>query len=163
MLNMLVPPLNTTVSSWSGRSGRTEHLESAAPAILDVEEAQREATAAAIEAASDWRPRSTWRFFAVTLNAANCIEWHEDEMTLRHWDHVNGLQPTERRRLDIEARLRPSRRVTCGHSAPDTNGLPGGRNSVVTRYVVPELTGTAAASAFVLRVLPASGDAVSET
>ncbi|MDI3423842.1 pyridoxamine 5'-phosphate oxidase family protein [Streptomyces luteolus] len=71
--------------------------------VIDVDETQREATAASIEAASGWRPRNTWRFFAVTLNAANYIEWQEDEMTLSHWDNVNGLRPAERRRLDMEA------------------------------------------------------------
>ncbi|WTX00226.1 pyridoxamine 5'-phosphate oxidase family protein [Streptomycetaceae bacterium NBC_01309] len=70
--------------------------------VVDVDETQRQATAAWIEAASGWRPRTTWRFFAVTLNAANYVEWHKSEMTLSHWDNIDGLRPPERRRLDME-------------------------------------------------------------
>ncbi|MFI0470484.1 pyridoxamine 5'-phosphate oxidase family protein [Saccharopolyspora sp. 5N102] len=71
--------------------------------VVDVDESQREATTASVEATSGWRPRDTWRFFTVVVNAASCIEWSEDEMRLTRWDRVHGLRPTERRRLDMEA------------------------------------------------------------
>jgi hypothetical protein len=41
--------------------------------VREVEEAQREATAAVFEAASGVRPPDAWRFFAVTLLAASCM------------------------------------------------------------------------------------------
>ncbi|MFD4247726.1 pyridoxamine 5'-phosphate oxidase family protein [Streptomyces sp. NPDC058525] len=86
--------------------------------VVDVDAAQREATAASVESASGWRPRDTWRFFAVTLHAASYIEWHQDKMTLSRWDRVNGLWPTERRRLDMEA----SRYVPVGGDTADGLG-----------------------------------------
>lgn len=70
--------------------------------VTDVDETQREATAASIEATSGWRPHDSWRFFTLTLDSASCIEWNEDEMTLKCWDQAHGLRPTARRRLDME-------------------------------------------------------------
>lgn len=70
--------------------------------VSDVTEAQREATANTVEAASGWRPRDTWRFFGVVVSGASCIEWSEDGMRLTRWDRVRGLRPTERRHLDME-------------------------------------------------------------
>lgn len=70
--------------------------------VVGVGEAQRNATADSVQAASGWRPHDSWRFFAMEVGAASCIEWVEDEMWLTRWDHVHGLQPTERRLLDME-------------------------------------------------------------
>ncbi|WP_455353290.1 pyridoxamine 5'-phosphate oxidase family protein [Streptomyces sp. SYSU K217416] len=71
--------------------------------VTEVDETQREATADAIEETSGWRPQGTWHFFTLTLDSASCIEWNEDEMTLKRWDQAHGLRPPERRRLDMEA------------------------------------------------------------
>jgi hypothetical protein len=71
--------------------------------VTEVDQTQRAATAALIEEERGWRPRDSWCFYALDLSAASCIEWHEDHMTLSRWDQVNGLRPTEERRLDMEA------------------------------------------------------------
>jgi hypothetical protein len=70
--------------------------------VVDVDVAQRRATADVVEATSGWRPRDTWRFFALAISAVSCIEWSEDEMRLDRWDEVRGLRPTERRLLDMD-------------------------------------------------------------
>ena len=71
--------------------------------VTEADQAQREATAALIEAERGWRPRDSWCFFALDLSAASFVDWHEDHMTLSHWDQVNGLRPTEEHRLDMDA------------------------------------------------------------
>ncbi|WP_459958692.1 hypothetical protein [Nocardia sp. IFM 10818] len=65
------------------------------------DEGQRAATAAAVEARSGWRPRDSWRFFAVDIDAVSHTEWRGDEMVLTRWDAGRGLRPAERRRLDM--------------------------------------------------------------
>lgn len=71
--------------------------------VTEVDRTQRAATAALIETARGWRPRDSWCFFALDLSAVSLIEWHEGHMTLSRWDQVNGLRPTEQRRLDMVA------------------------------------------------------------
>jgi hypothetical protein len=71
--------------------------------VVDVDDEQRAATADAIEAASGWRPRRSWRFLAVEIESAALLEWIEGEMQLTRWDRRHGLRPPERRRLDLEA------------------------------------------------------------
>lgn len=70
--------------------------------VVEVDDAQRDATADAIEAASGWRPRRTWRFVSVEIESAASLEWIEGDMLLTRWDRAHGLAPTERRRLDLD-------------------------------------------------------------
>jgi hypothetical protein len=71
--------------------------------VVDVDDEQRAATADAIEAASGWRPRCSWRFLSVEIESVALLEWIEGEMQLTRWDRGRGLRPPERRRLDLEA------------------------------------------------------------
>ncbi|MBF6327731.1 pyridoxamine 5'-phosphate oxidase family protein [Nocardia transvalensis] len=64
---------------------------------------QRVATAETVHAHSGWRPRDSWRLFAVDLDSVSCMQWRNDELRLMRWDTAHGLRPTERRRLDMEA------------------------------------------------------------
>ena len=68
----------------------------------EVDQAQRAATAAAIEAASGWRPRPSWRFLSIEVQSVAVLEWIEGEMVLTCWDRLRGLRAPERRRLDLE-------------------------------------------------------------
>jgi hypothetical protein len=71
--------------------------------VAEVDELQRTATADAVEAASGWRPRPSWRFLAVELLAVAVVGWEHGEMVLRRWDRDRGLRPPARRRLDADA------------------------------------------------------------
>jgi hypothetical protein len=70
--------------------------------VVEVDDAQRDATADAIEAASGWRPPRTWRFLSVEIESAALLEWIEGDMLLSRWDGARGLAATERRRLDLD-------------------------------------------------------------
>jgi hypothetical protein len=71
---------------------------------LPVGDAQRQATADAIENRSGWRPRGTWRFIEIGIRAAALLTWtDEGDMLLSRWDTTRGLRETERRRLDFES------------------------------------------------------------
>jgi Pyridoxamine 5'-phosphate oxidase len=71
--------------------------------VADVDEPQRVATADAVEAASGWRPRPSWRFLAVQLRAVAVLEWDQGEMALWRWDRERGVRPVSRRHLDADA------------------------------------------------------------
>jgi hypothetical protein len=60
-------------------------------------------TADAVEATSGWRPRPSWRFFAVDIDAVAVVGWEDGEMVLRRWDAERGTLPPSRRRLDVDA------------------------------------------------------------
>ena len=70
---------------------------------VEVDDAQRDATADAIEAGSGWRPGSSWLFLSVAVEAAAYLSWQQGEMLLLRWDRESGLQRPERRRLDFTA------------------------------------------------------------
>jgi hypothetical protein len=70
--------------------------------VVEVGDAQRRATADAIEAASGWRPEASWRFLSVEIESVAVLEWVEGEMLLSRWDRRRGLRAAERRRLDVE-------------------------------------------------------------
>ncbi|WP_280264400.1 pyridoxamine 5'-phosphate oxidase family protein [Nocardia wallacei] len=71
--------------------------------------AHRGATAAAIEASSGWRPRDSWRYFAVDIESASCKHWDGEDMRLLRWDEAGGARPPQRLRLDMTAgRYRPT-------------------------------------------------------
>lgn len=70
--------------------------------VAGVDDAQRATTADAIEAASGWRPLSSWRFLSIEIESVALLEWIEGEMLLTRWDRVHGLHAAERRRLDRE-------------------------------------------------------------
>jgi Pyridoxamine 5'-phosphate oxidase len=69
--------------------------------VVEADETER--VADAVEATSGWRPRPSWRFFAVVVDAVAVIDWESGEMVLRRWDRERGLRPASRRRLDAEA------------------------------------------------------------
>jgi hypothetical protein len=71
--------------------------------VTDVDDDQRAATTEAVEAASGWRPRPSWRFLAVELEAVALLGWEEGDMVLSRWDRNRGLLPASRLRLDPEA------------------------------------------------------------
>jgi hypothetical protein len=76
--------------------------------VVEVDEAQRAATANAIEATSGWRPRDSWRFVSVEIESVALLEWIEGEMLISRWDDRHGMFAPERRRLDLEgSRYRP--------------------------------------------------------
>jgi hypothetical protein len=68
-----------------------------------TDEDTRRAIADAVEGASGWRPRPSWLLVCVDLEAVAHIEWIRGDMVLRRWSDAGGAEPTERRRLDMEA------------------------------------------------------------
>ena len=70
--------------------------------VASVDERQRVATADAVEAASGWRPRPSWRYFAVDVLAVAVLTWERGDMLLRRWDAARGALPPSRRRLDAD-------------------------------------------------------------
>ena len=71
--------------------------------LAEVDEEQRAATTEAVEARSGWRPESSWRFFAVEIEAVAVLTWVRGEMLLSRWTRPHGLRPPLRARLDLEA------------------------------------------------------------
>jgi hypothetical protein len=71
--------------------------------VIEAGEAQRAATADAIEAVSGWRPQPSWRFCDVAVDAVAVLEWEAGEMVLHRWDPARGLRPPRRLRLDVAA------------------------------------------------------------
>jgi pyridoxamine 5'-phosphate oxidase-like protein len=69
---------------------------------VEVDDAERTATAQAVEAASGWRPRESWRFMSLEIESVALLEWIEGDMLLSRWDRDSGLRATERRRLDLD-------------------------------------------------------------
>lgn len=67
-----------------------------------ADQSQRDAAALQIEAASGWRPHTSWLFVAVGIERVAILEWEKDEMILTRWDRSRGTQGPERRRLDFE-------------------------------------------------------------
>jgi hypothetical protein len=67
--------------------------------VVDVEPAQRAATADAIERAAGWRPGDSWRVVAVAVEEAAHLRWERGDMTLVRWDRRRGARAAERRRL----------------------------------------------------------------
>jgi hypothetical protein len=70
--------------------------------VAEVDAEQRAATADALEGRSGWRPRPSWRFFAVGVEAVAVLTWEQGEMVLRRWDRRHGLRPPRRLRLDAD-------------------------------------------------------------
>src|SRR6476469_2858817 len=70
--------------------------------VAEVGAAQRDATAAAVEAASGWRPRPSWRCVAVDVEWAALLVWEHGELVLSRWDRDRGVRPTARLRLVAE-------------------------------------------------------------
>jgi hypothetical protein len=76
--------------------------------VVRVEADQREATADAIQAASGWRPGSSWLVVSVALESAAYLGWDQGDMLLLRWNRHRGAQDAERRRLDLPGgRYRP--------------------------------------------------------
>jgi Pyridoxamine 5'-phosphate oxidase len=71
--------------------------------VTEVDDDQRAATTGAVEAASGWRPRPSWRFLAVELEAVALLVWERGDMVLSRWDRREGLRPRMRLQLDPEA------------------------------------------------------------
>jgi hypothetical protein len=65
--------------------------------VVEVEEkALREATAAAIEAESGWRPPLSWHFFSVEVEDAARIAWKDGVMRMSRWTQDRGLEDVTR-------------------------------------------------------------------
>jgi Pyridoxamine 5'-phosphate oxidase len=86
--------------------------------VVQVDAAQREATADAVQARSSWRPGPVWLLVSVALESAAYLGWEQGEMLLLRWDQQGGPQAPQRRRLDLAAgRYAP---VSHGSSTADT-------------------------------------------
>jgi hypothetical protein len=70
--------------------------------VAEVDQTQRAATTEVVEALSGWRPRQSWLFLAVEIEAVAVLAWIEGEMLLSRWDRRRGLRPPTRLRLDTE-------------------------------------------------------------
>jgi Pyridoxamine 5'-phosphate oxidase len=51
-----------------------------------------EATAAATEAASGWRPPTDWHFFSIEVEDAALMEWEAGALTMTRWSRERGLE-----------------------------------------------------------------------
>jgi Pyridoxamine 5'-phosphate oxidase len=71
--------------------------------VVEADDAQRQATADAIQARSGWRPESSWLLLSVAVEAAAYLGWQKGGMLLMRWDRERGLQRPQRRRLDLTA------------------------------------------------------------
>jgi hypothetical protein len=62
------------------------------------DQALRQATAHAIEAASGWRPPEGWHFFAIDIEEAAFLAWQNGVLHMTRWNRDRGLdhvrQPT---------------------------------------------------------------------
>ena len=64
---------------------------------LETDDAtQRQATAEAIEAASGWRPKLEWHFFAIDVEDAAHIAWQAGVMDMRRWSRGGGVERVKR-------------------------------------------------------------------
>jgi hypothetical protein len=68
---------------------------------VEVDAEQREATAAAVQARSGWRPGPSWLIVSVVVEGAAYLGWEQGEMLLLRWDHQSGPRGPQRRRLDV--------------------------------------------------------------
>jgi Pyridoxamine 5'-phosphate oxidase len=85
---------------------------------VEVDAAQRAASADAVQARSGWRPGPSWLVVSVALEGAAYLGWEQGEMLLLRWDQQGGPHGPERRRLDTTVgRYEP---VRHGPSAADT-------------------------------------------
>jgi hypothetical protein len=90
---------------------------------VEVDAAQRAATADTVQARSGWRPGPGWLVVSVALEGAAYLGWEQGEMLLLRWDHQGGPQQPERRRLDLTAgRYKPVR-----HGSSAAEMADGGR------------------------------------
>ena len=55
-----------------------------------------EATAAATEAASGWRPPAYWHFFSIEVDDAALMEWEAGALTMTRWSRARGLERVTR-------------------------------------------------------------------
>ena len=60
------------------------------------DQALREATADAIEAASGWRPPKGWHFFSLDIEDAAFLAWQSGVVDMTRWDRNRGLDSVRR-------------------------------------------------------------------
>ena len=60
------------------------------------DQALREATADAIEAASGWRPPAGWHFFSLDIEDAAFLAWQSGVLDLTRWNCDRGLDSVRR-------------------------------------------------------------------
>ncbi len=60
------------------------------------DQALREATADAIEAASGWRPPAGWHFFSLDIEDAAFLAWQSGMLDMTRWNHDRGLDSVRR-------------------------------------------------------------------
>jgi hypothetical protein len=60
------------------------------------DQALREATAEAIEAASGWRPPEVWHFFSLDIEDAAFLAWQGGVLDLTRWNGDRGLDSIRR-------------------------------------------------------------------
>jgi Pyridoxamine 5'-phosphate oxidase len=68
--------------------------------VTPVDDEQRAATMEAVQVTSGWQPHSSWRFFAVEIQAVAVLAWEQGEMVMSRWNPRAGLRPPVRLRLD---------------------------------------------------------------
>lgn len=66
-------------------------------AVEIQDQALREATAEAINAASGWRPPEGWHFFSIDIEDAAFIGWKGGVMQMARWNRDRGLDHATRR------------------------------------------------------------------
>ena len=71
--------------------------------VSTVDATQRDATSAAVQLRSGWRPAASWLFLSVGVESAALLQWRAGDMLLTRWDPVRGLRGPQRRRLDPDA------------------------------------------------------------
>ena len=77
-------------------SAPVEELKLRGRAVPVGDPEQREATSAAIEAASGWRPKPEWHFLSIELEDAAYIAWNAGVMEMTRWTPEAGVQRTTR-------------------------------------------------------------------
>jgi hypothetical protein len=65
--------------------------------VVELPAAEREAVADGFEAASGWRPPSSWHLFTVALAEAAAFDWDAGVMTLDLWREGRGVHHEQRR------------------------------------------------------------------
>jgi hypothetical protein len=69
--------------------------------VLDDPAALR-ATADAIKAASDWRPRDDWHFFSIDVEEAALMLWVEGALQMTRWSRTAGFEHAEHQAPEVD-------------------------------------------------------------
>lgn len=70
--------------------------------VVEVDERQRRATAAAVASSSGWQPGAQWRVCAIAMWSVAVLTWTDGDMVVERWNLRDGPLPPQRRRLDVD-------------------------------------------------------------